>query len=118
MLLIQILTGLSLASWSFFLATPFGKSPVLGAVLSTIISILFAILALVYGPHIGTLGAFFYTLILPSGFYIFAIRNIGAFELLQKPGNLVHPDPSDRLRLLPVVFAVFVRDSFLLLLTP
>ncbi|KAF8215745.1 hypothetical protein K438DRAFT_1901600 [Mycena galopus ATCC 62051] len=46
-LVVHILLGLTLASWSFFVAAPFGKSPQLAAVFSTFLSILFAILALI-----------------------------------------------------------------------
>lgn len=46
-LVVHILLGLTLASWSFFIAAPFGKSPQLAAVASTFLSILFAILALI-----------------------------------------------------------------------
>jgi hypothetical protein len=46
-LVVHILLGLTLASWSFFIAAPFGKSPQLAAVASTFLSILFAIVALI-----------------------------------------------------------------------
>jgi hypothetical protein len=46
-LVVHILLGLTLASWTFFVAAPFGKSPQLAAVCSTFLSILFAIVALI-----------------------------------------------------------------------
>ena len=46
-LLVNLLLPLSLASWTFFLAAPFGRSPQLAAITSVLVSFLFAILALV-----------------------------------------------------------------------
>lgn len=48
-LVVHLLLPLSLASWAFFVAAPFGKSPQLAAVVSTFLAILFAVVALVLG---------------------------------------------------------------------
>jgi hypothetical protein len=45
--LINLISGLSLAGWSMFVAAPFGKSPQLAAVASTFFSILTAVLAMI-----------------------------------------------------------------------
>jgi ATP-binding cassette subfamily A (ABC1) protein 3 len=47
-IIIHLLLGFTLASWSFFIAVPFGKSPQLAAVASTFLSIMFAVVALVF----------------------------------------------------------------------
>jgi ATP-binding cassette subfamily A (ABC1) protein 3 len=101
------LLGLSLASWSFFISAPFGKSPQLAAVASTFLGIVMAILALVYN-RAGTLGAFIYSIAFPSGFYIFAIRAICGFENNQIVTNVFNPDPDDHLKLFPLIIAAIV----------
>lgn len=106
-LVVHLLLGLSLASWSFFVAAPFGKSPQLAAVVSTFLSILFAILALVFS-RASTGAATIFTIIFPPGYYIFAIRAICGYENHLMPTNLVKPDPDDHLTLLPIMVACIV----------
>lgn len=106
-LVVHLLLGFSLASWSFFVAAPFGKSPQLAAVVSTFLSILFAILALVFS-RASTGAATIFTLIFPPGFYIFAIRAICGYENHLLPTNLLKPDPDDHLTLLPIMIASIV----------
>lgn len=106
-LVVHLLLGFSLASWSFFVAAPFGKSPQLAAVVSTFLSILFAILALVFS-HASTIVATIFTLIFPPGFYIFAIRAMCGYENHLMPTNLLKPDPDDHLTLLPILIACIV----------
>ena len=104
---VHLLLGLSLASWSFFLAVPFGKSPQLAAVASTFCAILFAILAQAWSGTKDGAG-FIYTIIFPSGFYIFAVRALAGWELHQIPENILDPDPDNGLRLLPLIIAAIV----------
>ncbi|KAH9926492.1 uncharacterized protein B0H18DRAFT_1118977 [Fomitopsis serialis] len=110
-LVVHLLLGFTLASWSFFVSAPFGKSPQLAAIASTVLAIVFAILALVDG-HATTGAAFFYTLFFPPGFYIFAIRCMCGFELHLIGTNVVKPDPDNQLVLLPLIFAAII-DIFL-----
>jgi ATP-binding cassette subfamily A (ABC1) protein 3 len=114
MLATHLLFPISLASWSFFVAAPFGKSPQLAAVVSTFLSILFAILALVF-KHASDGGAFIFTLIFPPGFYIFAIRAMAGWENNLHPTNALKGDPDNGLRLLPLLIAALV--SFFLKFT-
>ena len=107
---VHLLLGLSLASWSFFLAVPFGKSPQLAAVASTFCAILFAILAQAWSGTTDGAG-FIYTIIFPSGFYIFAVRAIAGWELHQVPTNVLQPDPDNHLRLLPFIIAAIVSAT-------
>ncbi|KAI0066620.1 P-loop containing nucleoside triphosphate hydrolase protein [Artomyces pyxidatus] len=110
-LVIHLLLGLSLASWSFFVGMPFGKSPQLAAVASTFFAIVFAILALVMGP-VGSGTAFIYSIVFPPGYYIFAIRTIAGFENHLIPTNVLNADPDSGMRLLPILIAGII-DVFL-----
>lgn len=109
-LAVHLLLGFSLASWSFFVAAPFGRSPQLAAVISTFLAILFAILALVFS-HASTLAATIFTLIFPPGYYIFAVRAMCGYENNLMPTNLLNPDPDDHLTLLPIMIACIVSLS-------
>ena len=108
-LLVHLLLGLSLASWSFFIATPFGKSPQLSAVCSTFLAVLFAIVALVFSDHCTTGTAFIFSIVFPPGFYIFAMRAICGYENNQIPTNALHGDPDNNMVLLPLLIAAIVR---------
>ncbi|KAI0658358.1 P-loop containing nucleoside triphosphate hydrolase protein [Cubamyces menziesii] len=110
-IVIHLLLGFTLASWSFFVATPFGKSPQLAAVSSTFLAIVFAILALVFS-RASTGAAFVFSLIFPPGFYIFAIRAVCGFEAHQVATSVTQPDPDNALRLLPLIIAAII-DVFL-----
>ncbi|KXN84990.1 ABC transporter A family member 2 [Leucoagaricus sp. SymC.cos] len=107
-LAVHLLLPLSLASWSFFVAAPFGKSPQLAAVVSTFLAILFAVVALVFG-HAKDGGAVIFTLIFPPGFYIFAIRVIAGWENHLHPTNALKGDPDNDLRLLPLLIITLIN---------
>jgi len=106
-LLVNLLLPLSLASWTFFLAAPFGKSPQLAAITSVLVSFVFAILALVL-KGAGNGLAFLFTILFPSGFYVFVIRAICGFENRQIPTSLVRADPDNNLRVIVPVIAAIV----------
>ncbi|TFY82440.1 hypothetical protein EWM64_g1577 [Hericium alpestre] len=108
---VHLILGLSLASWSFFVAMPFEKSPQLAAVASTFLAIVFAIIALVMGA-VGSGTAFIFSVIFPPGYYIFAIRTIAGFENHQMPTNVLDADPDSGMRLLPIIIAGII-DIFL-----
>ncbi|KAG1747606.1 hypothetical protein EDB19DRAFT_1685642 [Suillus lakei] len=110
-LIVHLLLGFSFASWSFFVAAPFGKSPQLAAVATTFLGIMFAILALVFS-RASTVAATIFTLIFPPGYYVFAIRAICGWENHQIPTNILKPDPDNNLTLLPLIIAAVV-DVFL-----
>ncbi|KIK34697.1 hypothetical protein CY34DRAFT_621910, partial [Suillus luteus UH-Slu-Lm8-n1] len=110
-LVVHLLFGLSFASWSFFVAAPFGKSPQLAAVATTFLGIIFAILALIFS-RASTTAATIFTIIFPPGYYIFAIRAICGWENHQIPTNILKPDPDNNLTLLPLIIAAIV-DVFL-----
>ena len=106
-LFLHLILGLLLASWSFFVAAPFGKSPQLAAVASTFLSILFAILALTW-KHASTGAAVIYSLIFPPGFYVFVMRAIAGYENNQIPTSAMQPDPDNDLRILPLLIVAVV----------
>ena len=110
-LIVHLLLGLTLASWSFFVAAPFGKSPQLAAVVSTFLGILLAIIALVY-KSAGNGAAFIFTIIFPPGFYIFATRAICGYENHQLATNVLKGDPDKHLMLLPLIIAAIVSLFF------
>ncbi len=109
-LVVHLLLGFLLASWSFFVAAPFGKSPQLAAVASTFLSIVFAIIALAFS-RAGNGAAFIFTILFPPGFYIFAIRAICGFENHLIPTNVLKGDPDNSLMLLPLIIAAIVGSS-------
>ena len=108
-LFIHLLTGFSLASWSFLVAAPFGKSPPLAGITSAFLALILAILARISARNFDNVGSFIFTLLFPSSFYIFAIRIVCAFEGLEIGANVVRPDPLTGRRLLPVMIAAIVR---------
>lgn len=113
-LVVNLLLGFSLASWSFFVAAPFEKSPQLAAVVSTFLAILLAILAQVFS-HASTVVATILTLIFPPVYYVFAIRTICGYENHLMPTDLLKPDPDDHLTLLPILIACVVSITLSML---
>lgn len=106
-LVVHLLLGLVLASWSFFVGAPFGKSPQLAAVASTFLAIVFAIIALVLS-RVGDGGAFIFSILFPPAFYVFAIRCICGWENNLKATDVLQGDPDSGLRLLPLIIAAIV----------
>lgn len=104
---VHLLFGLSLASWTFFVAAPFGSSPQLAAITSTLLAIVFSIFALVFS-RASTGAAFIFTILFPPGYYIFAIRAICGWENHVLPTNALKGDPDNGLTLLPVMIAALV----------
>ncbi|KAJ8084935.1 hypothetical protein PM082_003712 [Marasmius tenuissimus] len=109
--IVHIILGLLLASHSFFVSAPFGKSPQLAAVASTLLAIVLAILALVYSTA-STGAAFIFSIVFPPGWYIFVIRAICGWENHLQASNLLKGDPDNGLVLLPLILAGII-DIFL-----
>lgn len=105
---VHLVFGLQLASWSIFVAAPFGKSPQLAAVTSTLLAIVFAIIALAF-TQAGNGAAFIYTIVFPPGYYIFVIRAICGWENRLLPTNVLRGDPDNGLTVLPILIAAIVR---------
>ncbi|KIJ26323.1 hypothetical protein M422DRAFT_77023 [Sphaerobolus stellatus SS14] len=96
MIVIHLLTGLSLASYSFTLSL-LPLPAALAASISTFVSVLLALLALVLSSHASNGAATIFTLIFPPGFFIFAVRCLAGWELHQIPSNVVKRDPDSGL---------------------
>lgn len=116
-LVVHVLLGFALASHSLLVAVPFGKSPQLAAVVSTIVAIASAVIP--FASDIGTGPAVVYSLFLPGGSYVYAIRCIAAWELQKIPTNAVKMAPkpypqstSPQLTLLPLIIVALVRTTF------
>ena len=106
---------LSLASWSLFVGTPFGKSPQLAAIASTFFAILLAIIALILKSRTGV--ATILTLIFPPMFYVFAIRSICGWEHNVQGANALKGDPTGHVVLLPLIIVALVSDRMFGFLT-
>jgi len=113
MLLIHILPGLVLASWCFFVAAPFGKSPQLASIVASVLTIVFAVIAIAFkkiGPGIRIL----LTLIFPPTLYIYSLMTVAAYEYEEKPTNILQAGSSDDQPLLPLLL-VGVVSAFAIL---
>jgi len=109
-IVMHILTGLSLGSYSFFVALP-ALSPSLSASISTFLAIIFAVLGLVLA-HASTAAASLLVLIFPPSFFVFATRAIAGFEEHQFKTSLIARDPDGGVMLLPL-FVTALIDIFL-----
>ena len=107
--ILHILLGLVLASWSFFIAAPFGKSPQLAAVVTTFLAIVFAIFGLVIKSSRSGL-LFFFSVIFPPSFYIFALKAICGYENRELATNILQGDPDQGIVLLPLLIAAIVSE--------
>ncbi|KAF4612016.1 hypothetical protein D9613_004324 [Agrocybe pediades] len=108
---VHLLLGLVLASWSFFVAAPFGKSPQLAAVVTTFLAIVLAILGLVIKAK--SSGALFiFSIVFPPSFYIFALKAICGWENNQMAPIVSKRDPDEGITLAPILLAAVI-DVFL-----
>jgi ATP-binding cassette subfamily A (ABC1) protein 3 len=103
---------LSLASWSFFVSVPYGKSPHLAAISTTFLSLLFAILALVLSPRASNGLQMVFTLIFPPSFFVFVVSAIAGFEATETPTSFSRPDPQRGGRI-GTLFLIAIIDIFL-----
>ncbi|CAA7266935.1 unnamed protein product [Cyclocybe aegerita] len=109
--ILHVLLGLVLASWSFFIAVPFGKSPQLAAVVTTFGGIVFAIFGLVIRSRSsGTL--FVFSILFPPSFYILSLRAIAGYENHESATNALKGDIDQGIVLLPLLIGAVI-DVFL-----
>ncbi|KAG8766793.1 hypothetical protein FRC15_006111, partial [Serendipita sp. 397] len=106
LIIVNILTCFSLASWSMLVAAPFGKSPQLAAIASTFLAILLAIMALVVkgGPTLSLI----YTLFFPPGFFVFVVLGLCAYEQNSNAPDISSPDPENGNRISALLFIAFI----------
>lgn len=98
-----------LASWSFFVAAPFGKSPQLAAVVTTFLAIVFAIFGLVMKSSQGGI-LFIFSVIFPPCFYIFALKAICGYENHELATKILKADPDQGIVLLPLLIGAIVSE--------
>jgi hypothetical protein len=128
-LVVHILFGPTLASWSFFAAAPFGKSPQLASVWSTFLALMLAIVALILKyaftriPRpiyihslnlrvVSTGGAYTFTVIFLPSFYIHLREPCDrGFENHNLPRDAVKGDPDHNIMLFPMIVAGTVRAA-------
>ncbi|KAJ3513241.1 hypothetical protein NLJ89_g3058 [Agrocybe chaxingu] len=109
--ILHILLGLVLASWSFFVAVPFGKSPQLAAVVTTFAGIVFAIFGLVIRSRSSGI-LFVFSILFPPSFYILSLRAIAGYENHGFATNALKGDIDQGIVLLPLLVGAFI-DVFL-----
>ena len=107
MIAIHLLTGLSLASWAMFVMAPFGKSPTLAAIVSTVLTLVLVVIAIVYSA-VPTFTASIITLFFPPFFYPIAIRCVSGFEIHLVRTSALVPDPEYGMTLWPLLLATLV----------
>ncbi|KAJ6506519.1 hypothetical protein C8R45DRAFT_969887 [Mycena sanguinolenta] len=107
LLLINVLCGLSLASWAMFVAVPFGKSR-LAAIVSTFLALILSIIV-VQTPIEGTTACAVLTVIFPPMFYMFAVCTIDGFEGASIHTDATQPDPQGGLTLLPLLVIAIIN---------
>ncbi|KAF8507801.1 P-loop containing nucleoside triphosphate hydrolase protein [Hysterangium stoloniferum] len=107
MIVLHLLTGLSLASYSLFVALP-SLPPSLIASISTFLAIILAVLGLIFSKA-STGVATVFVLIFPPSFYIFAVRALAGFEVHQIPTSVIKHDPDNGLILLPLIIAALIN---------
>ena len=107
-LAMNILTGLSLASWTMFVMAPFGKSPTLAAILVTLFSLVPPVIAM-FGLGISTSVAAVLVLLFPTFFFPLVMQGISYFESDLLPASAIVPNPEFGPKLWPMFVTVVVR---------
>ncbi|KAF9471023.1 P-loop containing nucleoside triphosphate hydrolase protein [Pholiota conissans] len=105
--LVHVLLGLVLASWSFVVAVPFGGSPQLAAVVTTFLSVIFAIFGMLVNTS-NTLIMVFFSIIFPPSFYIFALKSICGYENHQMATDPSTGDPDSGILLAPLLLVAII----------
>ena len=107
--IILILSGLSLTSWSMFIMAPFGKSPALAAITTTLFSLIPVVIGMFYG-FISAGNAAPLVLFFPTFFLPFAFQVLAGFEQSLEPASATRTPPVDAPLLWPLIVAVVVRQ--------
>lgn len=110
-IVVHILFGFLLASWSFIVAAPFGKSPQLAAVVTTFLAVIISVVAVAFG-RASTIGACIFTLLFPPAFYVFVARAIAGYENQLWATDILKRDPDNNLVVLPLLIVAII-DIFL-----
>lgn len=108
MILAHLLTGFSLASWSFFASVFFRKSAQLAAVVTTLLAIILGVIPMVLFEEIGKTIPAILSFFFPPMFYVFILKDFAGFEVNEMSPNLSQKDPTFQIVALPMVIAVLV----------
>ena len=123
-IILYLLTGLSLASWTHLVAVPFANAPTLAAItckqtsrsalprtdsfmIATFIAIILAIGALLAPSSSGT--QLVLTLIFPPMFYTFFTKNLASYESLSMVPDILHSSPKGDAPVLGLLIIAIVR---------
>lgn len=107
-MLIHVLLGLVLASWSLVIAVPFSESPQLAAVVATFLAVVLAILGLVVDTG-NTLVLVFFSVLFPPAWYMFALKGVCGFENHQMAADMLVGDPDRGIQIAPLIVVAIVR---------
>jgi len=109
--ILHILGGLTLASFAIAVAVPFKKSPALAAVVSTFLTIVFAIMGIILkAAPTGVL--FVLSILCPPSLYLFSLTAMTGYENHGLATNVLKGDPDKGVILLPLFIASIVsRDD-------
>ena len=107
---IHLLFGLSLASWSFLLMAPFGRSPQLAAIASTVFSFAWVVIGMSL-QNVTTTAAAILTIFFPPFFYPVAIRCITEFETQFQRTSALESSPLTHVTLWPLLLTAAVNHD-------
>jgi ATP-binding cassette, subfamily A (ABC1), member 3 len=108
MVAIHVLLGLSLASWSFFIASPFSNRSQLAAVTTTFLACFSVIFALGL-PYKSNPISILYSIIFPPASYVYAMKAVCRKELAAN-GVPVHYWPGPQIEVMLIVAAVGISS--------
>jgi len=108
--ILHILLGCALASFSIVVAVPFKKSPALAAVVSTFLAIVFAIMGVILkAAPTGVL--FVLSIFCPPSLYLFSLTAMTGYENHGLATNILKGDPDKGVILLPLLIASIVSHD-------
>ncbi|KAL7420361.1 hypothetical protein Q5752_005331 [Cryptotrichosporon argae] len=87
-IVLYLVTGLSLASWTYLVAAPFASAPTLAAITATFLAIVLAIAGHLAGTGLAL--ELVLTVIFPPMFFIFMTKAIVSFELDDVGANILY----------------------------
>ena len=106
---LHILFGLSLASYAIAVAVPFGNSPHLAAVVSTFLSMVFAIVGLVL-KSASTAVLVVISIICPPSLYMFSLTALTGYENHGLATDILKGDPDNGVALLALFIVAIVSQ--------
>ena len=126
LIILYILTGLSLASWTYLVAAPFAHAPTLAAIscefrlcnlrsfsvdcfVATFLAIILAIGALLSPSNVGS--QILLTLIFPPMFFTFFTKGLSAWETVPSSPNILKTGPKGDAPILALLVVAIVSHQ-------